>query len=183
MLFYGYDKGKSWNKGIKGESIVAEYLNELPKDYFIFNDVKFPGSYGNLDHVVIGPTGIYVIETKKYKGFFLVKDDEWFYKSGKNVEKEYIQPGKQVIANVMSLKKFFINNEVSMVGVSINAIVTLVDNNFKIEQKPEHYKVLFPQTIPQFIQNSNRKIDHNILKDAALLIEPYCIELSYTKLK
>ena len=58
LIFYGYNKGKSWNKGIKGESIVAEYLNQLPKDYYIFNDVKFPGSYGNLDHVVIGPNGI-----------------------------------------------------------------------------------------------------------------------------
>ena len=179
LIYYGYNNGKSWNKGIKGEYIVAEYLDQLPEDYFVFNDVKFPGSYGNLDHVVIGPTGIYVIETKNYKGFFLVKGNELFYKNGNRVKKAKGQPGRQVMANSMSLKKFLEDNGVNMDGVWISSIVTLIDNNFKIEQKPKYYNVLFPSTIPQFILNSNRKIDMNILKEAALLIEPYCIELSY----
>lgn len=179
LIYYGYNNGKSWNNGIKGEYIVAEYLNQLPEDYFVFNDVKFPGSYGNLDHVVVGPTGIYVIETKNYKGFFLVKGNEFFYKNGNRVKKAKGQPGKQVMANSMSLKKFLEDNGVDMDGIWISSIVTLIDNNFKIEQKPKYYNVLFPSTIPQFILNSNRKIDMNILKDAALLIEPYCIELSY----
>ncbi len=182
LIYYGYNNGKSWNKGIKGEYIVAEYLNQLPEDYFVFNDVKFPGSYGNLDHVVVGPTGIYVIETKNYKGFFLVKGNELFYKNGNRVKKAKGQPGRQVMANSMSLKKFLEDNGVNMDGVWISSIVTLIDNNFKIEQKPKYYNVLFPSTIPQFILNSNRKIDMNILKEVALLIEPYCIELSYVNI-
>ena len=182
LIYYGYNNGKSWNKGIKGEYIVAEYLNQLPDDYFVFNDVKFPRSYGNLDHVVVGPTGIYVIETKNYKGFFLVKGNELFYKNGNRVKKAKGQPGRQVMANSMSLKKFLEDNGVNMDGVWISSIVTLIDNNFKIEQKPKYYNVLFPSTIPQFILNSNRKIDMNILKEVALLIEPYCIELSYVNI-
>lgn len=59
LAIYGHNTGKSWNKGIKGESIVAEYLNELPKDYFIFNDVNLPNGRGNIDHIVIGPNGIF----------------------------------------------------------------------------------------------------------------------------
>ena len=182
LIYYGYNAGKSWNKGIKGEYIVAKYLNQLPEDYFVFNDVKFPGSYGNLDHIVVGPTGIYVIETKNYKGFFLVKGNELFYKNGNRVKKAKGQPGRQVMANSISLKKFLEDNGVNMDGVWISSIVTLIDNNFKIEQKPKYYNVLFPSTIPQFILNSNRKNDMNILKQAALLIEPYCIELPYVNI-
>lgn len=182
LIYYGYNAGKSWNKGIKGEHIVAEYLNQLPEDYFVFNDAKFPGSYGNLDHIVVGPTGIYVIETKNYKGFFLVKGNELFYKNGNRVKKAKEQPGRQVMANSMSLKKFLEDNGVNIDGVWISSIVTLVNNNFKIEQKPKYYNVLFPSTIPQFILNSNRKMDMDILKEAALLIEPYCIELSYVNI-
>lgn len=182
LIYYGYNSGKSWNKGINGEFIVAEYLNQLPEDYFVFNDVKFPGSYGNLDHVVVGPTGIYVIETKNYNGYFLVKDTEWFYKNGNRVKKAKGQPGKQVMTNSLSLKKFLVDNGVNMDGIWVNSIVTLINNNFRIEQKPKHYTVLFPSTIPQFILNSNRKIDMNILKEVALLIELYCIELSYVNI-
>ena len=54
LILYGYGNCISWNKGIKGENIVAEYLNLLPEDYIVFNDVKFQGSWGNLDRVVCG---------------------------------------------------------------------------------------------------------------------------------
>ena len=39
----------------------------------VYNDVNLPGKRGNIDHVVIGPTGIYVIETKNYSGRYRIK--------------------------------------------------------------------------------------------------------------
>ena len=54
-----------------------------------------------------------------------------------------------------------------------------MNRNFKIEEKTRHYKVLYPETVSKFIQNSNRYIDNNILKEIALLIESYSLEMSY----
>jgi hypothetical protein len=81
--------------------------------------------------------------------------------------------------NAMSLRNFLVDNNINMDGVWIDSIVTLVKNNFKIEKKPKNYNILFPSTIPRFIENSRRNIDVNILNEAIVLIEPYCIELSY----
>jgi hypothetical protein len=53
-----YNKSKSWIKGAKGEKLVPKYLNQLSKDYIILNDVTLPGRYGNIDHIVVGTTGI-----------------------------------------------------------------------------------------------------------------------------
>lgn len=94
LLLDAYSKKENWNKGIRGEQIVANYLNKLPADYSVFNDVKFPGSYGNLDHIVIGPNGIFVIETN-YKGFYIVKDKEWFYKTGRYTKKHVLNRGNK----------------------------------------------------------------------------------------
>lgn len=179
----GETNGKSWNKGIVGEKTVARYLNQLPENYFIFNDVKFPGSYGNLDHVVIGPNGIFVIETKNYGGFYIVKDDEWYYKNGKYVKKARSQPGTQVMRNAMSLKNFLVNNNIKMNGVWIDPIVTLVNKNFEIDEKPEYYKVLYPSAIPKYIKNQNHNIDLKILQKAVDLLAPYSYELSYLDMK
>ena len=33
LLLYGYNKKENWNKGIRGEQIVANYLTQLPKCY------------------------------------------------------------------------------------------------------------------------------------------------------
>jgi hypothetical protein len=175
----GVKNGKSWNKGIVGEKTVAKYLNQLPEDYFIFNDVKFPGSYGNLDHVVVGPNGIFVIETKNYEGFFLVKQDSWYYKRGKYIKKSKSQPGEQVMRNVFSMKKFLESNKIKMYGVWVDPIVTLVNNNFEIAEKPEYYNVLSPSAIPKFIVNKKNHVDPSILQGAIDLIEPYSNELSY----
>jgi hypothetical protein len=175
----GVTNGKSWNKGIIGEKTVASYLNQLPENYIIFNDVKFPGSYGNLDHVVIGPNGIFVIETKNYNGFFIVKEDGWYYKKGDYIKRSKSQPGTQVMRNVMSLKKFMEKNKINMYGVWLDPIVTLVNKNFKINEKPKNYKVLYPSAIPEYILNTKKTVNIKILQSAIDLITPYCNELSY----
>lgn len=58
-------------KGYIGEYKVSSVLNRLnKKKYFIFNDVKLPinGSTSQIDHVVVSKFGVFVIETKNYKG-------------------------------------------------------------------------------------------------------------------
>lgn len=181
VLLYssGKTNGKSWNKGIEGEKTVANYLNQLPENYIIFNDVKFPGSFGNLDHVVIGPNGIFVIETKNYDGYFIVKEDGWYYKNGGYIKESKSQPGTQVMRNVISLKKFLGNNNVNMNRVWIVPIVTLVNENFELYDIPKYYTVLVPRAIPKYILNKKNIVSLKILQGAIDLIEPYCNELSY----
>ncbi|WP_429223489.1 nuclease-related domain-containing protein [Methanobacterium oryzae] len=181
LIIYGNNKSKSWNKGIK-KDIIEEYLNQLPNDYYIFNDVKFPGSDENVDYLVLGHNGIFVIKTKNYNGHYIINDNDWFYKKGRDLYRIYKSPSKQVMNNAISLRKFLMENGVNMNDVWVNSIVTLSDNNFKIEKKPRNYNILSPSTIPQYILNSDRCVDIDVLKEAALLIEPYCIEMSYTEL-
>jgi hypothetical protein len=49
--------------GFTGERVVGEALNQLLADGFqVFHDLPFDGF--NIDHVVVGPPGVYVVETK-----------------------------------------------------------------------------------------------------------------------
>jgi hypothetical protein len=49
--------------GFQGERYVAEELNQLVGDGFrVFHDVPFKDY--NMDHVLVGPTGVFVVETK-----------------------------------------------------------------------------------------------------------------------
>jgi hypothetical protein len=56
----------SWRKGAVGEALVALTLAELPNEFVVVHDVS--QRFGNIDHVVIGPTGVYVIDTKNWTG-------------------------------------------------------------------------------------------------------------------
>ena len=56
----------SWRKGAVGEWLTAETLKALPDSFAVINDVT--QKLGNIDHVVVGPTGVYVIDVKNWKG-------------------------------------------------------------------------------------------------------------------
>ena len=50
--------------GFAGERAVAEELNQLIRaGCYVFHDVPM-APYGNIDHVLVTPKGIYAVETK-----------------------------------------------------------------------------------------------------------------------
>jgi len=55
-----------WHKGAVGEALVAAALQALPNDFVVVNDMT--KRLGNVDHVVIGPTGVYVVDAKNWTG-------------------------------------------------------------------------------------------------------------------
>ena len=69
------------NIGKFGEKRVARKLDWLPKEYITLNDILLPTNYGTtqIDHIVISPYGIFVIETKNYKGWIFGHEnsEEW----------------------------------------------------------------------------------------------------------
>jgi len=51
-------------KGRNGEAVVGEALEELRWErYIVLHDIPFAGE-GNIDHLVSGPNGVYLIEAK-----------------------------------------------------------------------------------------------------------------------
>ena len=60
-------KRKDYRLGLAGERAVADALDPLKaKGYRVFHDIPVQGAEKtfNLDHVVVGPTGLFCIETK-----------------------------------------------------------------------------------------------------------------------
>jgi Nuclease-related domain len=55
-------------RGIRGEEAVAEALAGLPSSYWVLHGVST--GHGDVDHVVIGPTGVFALETKAWEGKF-----------------------------------------------------------------------------------------------------------------
>jgi hypothetical protein len=67
----------SVRKGRLGERLVTDLLRRLPDDYWLVNDVMLGRMRGNVDHVLIGPCGVVVIETKRLAGRIRCWGDEW----------------------------------------------------------------------------------------------------------
>jgi hypothetical protein len=72
-------------------------------NYFLINDVVYVNKRGNkenIDHVVLGPNGIFAIETKDWRGKITYKDGYWYvpFPYGRS-------PSSQARGNALWVKK------------------------------------------------------------------------------
>ena len=66
-----------FERGAEGEQATAEVLSQLPGEaWTVFHDLRWPGRrFANVDHVVVGPPGIFVIDSKNWSGSIAVRDN------------------------------------------------------------------------------------------------------------
>jgi Nuclease-related domain len=59
----------AWRRGAAGERRTARLLSPLERHgWAVLHDLAVPGSRANIDHLVIGPGGVFVIDSKQYRG-------------------------------------------------------------------------------------------------------------------
>jgi ribosomal protein S27AE len=95
-------------KGWCGEKIVATILSSLPEsDYRVLNNIMLRTNYGTtqIDHIIVSLYGIFVIETKNYKGWITGSEfgDNWT-KNMYGKKYSFRNPLKQNYAHVKALE-------------------------------------------------------------------------------
>jgi hypothetical protein len=59
----------AWRRGAAGERRTARLLAPLERrGWAVLHDLVIPGTAANIDHLVIGPGGVLVIDSKQYRG-------------------------------------------------------------------------------------------------------------------
>ena len=86
-------------KGATGEQAVARKIDDLPDEYRVIHDLATP--FGNLDHVVIGPTGVFILETKNWKGTITADGKGGILCNSKTMQKSVV---KLLIVRMMNVR-------------------------------------------------------------------------------
>lgn len=77
-------------KGAAGEDVVAKKLEAFPNGFYVINDLTTP--FGNLDHVVVGPTGVFALDTKNFRGMVGADGKGELLLNGKPTTKPIVNP-------------------------------------------------------------------------------------------
>ena len=89
------------HQGAQGEERVGAALESLrAKGWYVFHDLPLR-SVGNIDHLVIGPSGIFVVETKSHRGRITAQGNQ-LLRNGKPLEKDFL---KQVKAQSLAVNQ------------------------------------------------------------------------------
>ena len=66
---------RAWARGAEGEVKLASKLEKWTAEHgvVLLHDRRVPTSRGNIDHIAIGPSGVTVIDAKRYRGRITVE--------------------------------------------------------------------------------------------------------------
>jgi len=89
----------NFSRGADGENSVAAILERLPDEFRVINDLTTP--YGNLDHVVVGPSGVFCLDTKNWQGVVSADGKGELLCNGKPLDRPCV---RQFVGRVMGIK-------------------------------------------------------------------------------
>lgn len=102
------NKSSIYKSGLAGEATSEGALSNLPDEYYIFPsiEIEYEQRKSQIDHLVIGPTGVFIVESKNVNGYIVGTDDDndiTVHKVGQNggqYENKMYNPTKQVGTHV-----------------------------------------------------------------------------------
>lgn len=123
---------KAWEKGAAGEERVAQILTkQLGDRAVLLHDRSVPKTRGNIDHIVIASSGVWIVDAKKYTGKVerrdkgsMFKSDYRLYVNGRDRSKQVESMGWQHNAVSAAL--------VDTVDVPIHCALTFVNAEWPI---------------------------------------------------
>ena len=147
--FYFYmRKYRIYNAGWMGEKRVAKLLSsKLSDDYFLINDLYLHNG-GDIDHVVLAPSAVFVLETKNWSGDITCNGDSWQRAGMGNFKGS---PSLQVKRNAAKIKRIIDSSQAfRSLDVWVEGIVVFTNNRatfhlnnptvliLKLPQLPSH---------------------------------------------
>jgi len=148
----------SYHKGIIGEKIVAGTLRRLSDEYYVVHDVKLEPASGNIDHIVFGPNGIFVIETKNYSGLVKCYGDTWYQAKEDSRGVEIKSPSVQVKNNARQLHGFLETRFSG--GYFVNPLLVFTSRFLKVELKDCRVQVVKANKLVQAIEEHVQELKY-----------------------
>lgn len=114
-------RAAAFAQGQHGELAVAAVLSGmLPNGYVHLDDVRFPGSRrANVDHVVVGPAGVLVVDAKEWSGTVTLRDGVLRQNGYRRQEKiDVVESACQAVATATRLSPSLFTSVICMTGTA-----------------------------------------------------------------
>lgn len=132
---------RAWERGAVGEQKLAEALAGVP-DIKLLHDRRVPQTRGNIDHIVVAPAGVFVVDAKHYKGLIQIRDvggwfktDERLYVGGRDCSHLVENMGWQVDA----VQRALVAGAFEPIP-PVTPVLCFVDGDWPLLFPPEEYK-------------------------------------------
>jgi hypothetical protein len=148
---------RAWKVGAEGELGVARTLAAC-EGVIALHDRRVPGTKGNIDHLAVGPAGVYVVDAKRYEGKVERRDvgsffrpDERLYVNNRDRTKVVKGMGWQLEAGRSAL------DEAGQAEIPLRGVLCFVDSEWPLLfAKPIHLQgvtILWPKALQDLVRS------------------------------
>jgi len=166
-IFKARRRVRALKLGIEGEKVVGQFLDRLRETgYQVFHDLI--GTGFNVDHVLIGPAGVFTVETKTWskpvKGEARIKFD------GSQLRVAGREPDRDPIIQVRAQAAWLRSLLAESTGRSFEVFPVVVFPGWFIENTAAGLReiwVLEPKALPKFLENAPQRMSMEEVKLAS----------------
>ena len=133
---------RAWERGSIGEAELAEALAGID-GLAVLHDRRVHRTRGNIDHIVVGPAGVFVVDAKRYEGLIRIRDrgglfrrDERLYVGSRDCSRLATNMDWQVAA----VRGVLLSAGVDLTVVPLTPVLCFIDGEWPILLPPESYQ-------------------------------------------
>jgi hypothetical protein len=89
--------------GLRGQRLLPQVLASLDDSYYLLNNLQLPARADDLDHILVGPNGVFALETKNHRGRIHWRDGQWY--QSKVSRRGHLQPETPIRDPSQQLKR------------------------------------------------------------------------------
>lgn len=128
---------RAWRIGADGEIAVARCLEQLSQEWHSIHAVAVGRRNSDIDHVVVGPPGVFTINTKHHPGKKVTVDQDRFTVNG--YRQQYVRNSRHEAARASRLLSQATGEMVAVTGV---IAVVGAHNGFEVRRQPDDVHVV-----------------------------------------
>lgn len=149
-FFYYLRQYRIYGGGWAGEKQVTKLLsNRLNDDYLLLNDLYLRSGGGDIDHIVLGPSGVFVLETKNWSGEITCHGDDWQRMGRRNFKGS---PSLQVKRNAAKIKRIIDSSpSLRSLGIRVEGVVVFTNNHTALHLSNPTVPILKLAQLPRYI--------------------------------
>ena len=145
-------------QGLDGERVVGQFLERLRGSGFhVFHDVV--GAGFNVDHVLIGPAGVFTIETKTWSK--PVRGNPQIHFDGEKIRIGVSEPDRDPVAQAKAQAGWMRTLLLESTGRKVNVRPVIVFPGWFVTNSNGNFRdvwVLEPKALPAFLDNEPNRL-------------------------
>src|SRR5207248_3110243 len=136
---------RAWRVGARGEELVARELAKLSSPpWYVFHDIPLGTRGANIDHLVIGPGGVFSVNTKNLTGKVSVTERTFRHNGYRT---DYLPKAHREGERVSAI-----------LGVPVRPVIAVICNEFTVKASPTDVDVVARRKLRNWLEGQTARL-------------------------